>query len=58
LALRFNVEILEVHAAKNDAGFGWGGDKSQVAIDTSMESTTFGNGRSDDSSLEHVYSQW
>jgi len=58
VALRFDGKVIEVHAAKNDAGFGRRGDKPNVAVDTSMESHAFGDSRPGDGSLEHIHSQW
>src|SRR6266849_4436110 len=56
VALRLDGKVIEVHAAKNDAGFGWRRDKTNVAIDASVESYACGNSRARDGSLKHSYS--
>src|SRR5713101_2782847 len=58
VALRLDGKVIEVHAAKNDAGFGRRWDETNVAIDASVESYAFGNSRAGDGSLKHSCAKW
>jgi hypothetical protein len=58
VALRLDGKVIEVHAAKNNAGFGRRWDETNVAIDARVESNAFGNSRARDSSLKHWRSEW
>src|SRR6266850_1172600 len=58
VALRLDRKVIEVHPAKHDARFGRCRGETNVAVDASMESYTFGDGRACDGSLKHSYSQW
>src|SRR6266436_29425 len=58
VALRLDRKVIEVHAAKNDAGFGRRRDETNVAVDASVESYAFGNSRARDGSVKHSCSNW
>src|SRR5260370_1134524 len=53
LPLRFDMKIVQVNAAKNDAGFGRGGGQTHVTVHPGMEAHTLGKGLSGNGSLEH-----
>jgi hypothetical protein len=56
VALGLDGKIIQVHAAKNDAGFSRRWHEANVAIDPSVESNALSNSRACDGSLEHAYS--
>src|SRR5260370_40671113 len=49
--LGFDMEIVQVNAAKNDACFGWGGGQTHVTVHSGMEGHTLGKGLSGNGSL-------
>ena len=40
--MRFDLEVIEVHPAKNDAGIGWCGDQSKTAMHGRVQTSPFG----------------
>ena len=53
VALRFDVEIVQVHASKHDARFSRRGNQTDVAVHPRVEAHTLGEGLFGDRSLEH-----
>src|SRR5207248_6235776 len=53
MALRFDMKIVQVNAAKHDACFRRRGYQMDVAVHSRVEAHTLGEGFSCDSSLEH-----
>ena len=55
VALRFDRKIVEVDAAKNDAGVGGSGSQTDVAVDSGVESHTLGGRRAQNGGLKHEH---
>jgi hypothetical protein len=54
VALRFYREIIEVDAAKDDAGVGGGWDQADVPVDPGVQANAFCGSRLRDGCLEHL----
>ena len=53
VAVGFDREIVEIHAAENDAGVGGSGLKAKLRVNAGVETHTFGFNRAVDGRLKH-----
>jgi len=51
--LRFDREIVKVHAAEHDAGVGWGRYQADMPVHAGVEAHTLGKGLISNGCLEH-----